>query len=98
MPRTHDDDADDDILEGEQAAFDEDPDSADIERFDHDRATCPDCGAEVWDAAEVCPKCFAYLGGDPASGAAGNTWLTRRWLLLALTALLIIGLIFGCWL
>src|SRR5690242_4791978 len=46
---------------------DEGPSRQDIERFNRETAYCPDCGAEVWDQAEVCPKCFAYLGGTTST-------------------------------
>ena len=77
--------------------IDEDPSPEDIERFSHETARCPDCGAEVWDAADVCPKCFAYLGGNTGSRSPYGQWLRGRWLLLII-ALLIIAMLFGWWL
>ncbi len=94
----YDDDPDDDSHEGPEAEFDEDPDSEDIQRLDHESAICPDCGAEIWDAAEVCPQCFAYLGGNTSARARAHEWFHQRWLVFLLIALMIIGLIFGCWL
>lgn len=68
---------------------DEGPSIQDIERFGHEQAYCPDCGAEVWDQSDVCPKCFAYLGGDTLSRPPLDTWLRRRWTLLVILALII---------
>lgn len=61
--------------------IDEDPSPDDLERFSHDTAFCPDCGAEVWDQAEVCSSCGAYLHGDtmrrpPREGRRRHGWLT----------------------
>ena len=43
--------------------IDEDPSPEDIERFGDDRDTgyCPSCGAEIWDEAELCPKCGQFI-------------------------------------
>jgi len=43
---------------------DEGPSEDDLARFSDGDAYCPDCGSEVHDTAEVCPRCYAYLGGD----------------------------------
>jgi len=56
--QTHDDfdpdDPDDDldVLEGGEDAT------------PRDTGYCPDCGAEIYDAAEICPKCFAWIDGE----------------------------------
>jgi hypothetical protein len=99
VPETHRDENEDDdeVRDSEEdVELDEDPDSADIERLDHEGAICPDCGAEVWDAAEICPRCFAYLGGNAQGSASSQRWFSRRWPLIVLIGLLIIGLIFAC--
>lgn len=36
----------------------------DRQRFASDTAFCPECGAEVYDAADVCPKCFTWINGE----------------------------------
>jgi len=77
------DDHDDDFDDDDENAVDEAPSSQDIEALDHESGTCPDCGAEVWDAAEICPKCYAYLGGNTFRPSR----LSRQakiWLLVAL--------------
>lgn len=79
--------ADHDDFEDDEP-IDEGPSSEDIERLDHETATCPDCGAEIWDAAEICPKCYAYLGGN-----AVDRKPVPRWLRLVLIVLLAVGLI-----
>lgn len=68
---------------------DEGPSTQDVERFSHEHAFCPDCGAEIWDQADVCPKCFAYLDGQTLSRPPINNWLRNRWRLLIIIALLI---------
>ena len=74
MPCSFDDDSEDefaDVEDFDDDDLDEHPASDDIERLDHEGAHCPECGAEVWDAADICPKCYAYIGGD--------TFRRRRW-------------------
>lgn len=39
-------------------------DALDRARFDSDTAFCPECGAEIYDAADVCPKCFTWIDGE----------------------------------
>ena len=68
---------------------DEGPSIQDIERFRHECAYCPDCGEEVWDQAEVCPKCSAYLGGDTLSRPPMDAWVRKRWTLLVIIALIV---------
>ena len=70
--------------------IDEGPSSEDIDRLDHESALCPDCGAEVWDAAEVCPKCFAYIGGN---AVARPKQPSRAWLRMAMIVVLAVGLL-----
>lgn len=69
--------------------IDEVPSSEDIERFDRDTAYCPDCGAEVWDQAEVCPSCHAYLGGKTSSRPPVQDWFQKRWIVVIVVVLLI---------
>ena len=91
MPSRADDppsfDEDDDRFDSDEIP-DEGPSSEDIERLDHESVLCPDCGAEIWDAAEICPKCFAYIGGN-----AVNRRPSPGWLRLALVVVLAVGLI-----
>lgn len=35
----------------------EGPSPADLERFGDEFRTCPECGSDVYDQAEMCPKC-----------------------------------------
>ena len=62
--------------------IDQDPSPEDLERFSGDTAFCPDCGAEVWDQAEVCSSCGAYLHGETVSQPPVQGWFRRRWLTL----------------
>lgn len=68
--------------------IDENPSPEDIERFDREIAYCPDCGAEIWDQADVCPKCFAYLGGHTSSREPIQRWVHHRTILLIIFGLL----------
>jgi len=69
--------------------IDEGPSSEDIDRFARDTAFCPDCGEEVWDQAEVCPSCHAYLGGKTSSRLPVQEWFQKRWVVVIVLALLI---------
>lgn len=75
-------------------AIDEGPSEEDLRRFGSETAHCPDCGAEVWDSAEVCPKCFAYLGGNTSSKSAAQSWFDRK-IFVLIIILLIIGMFIG---
>jgi hypothetical protein len=70
-------------------ALDEDPTEVDVRRFDRAEAFCPDCGAEVFDSAEVCPKCYAYLAGNTSSRPPVNSWLRNRMILFVIIVALI---------
>ena len=74
---------------------DEDPSDEDVARFSGETAYCPDCGAEIWDAADVCPKCFAYLGGD-TSLRPGVMRRRQRSTTVAIVIVLIALLVIGC--
>jgi hypothetical protein len=54
---------------------DEGPSDEDIERFGDETpkadALCPDCGTSVWSEADICPKCYAFLGGEAAPARRG---------------------------
>ena len=52
------DDLDEDDLDEDEH------DALDRARFDSDTAFCPECGAEIYDAADVCPKCFTWIDGE----------------------------------
>jgi len=73
---------------------DEGPSEDDLDRFGEDvpasDARCPDCGTPVWSEADVCPKCYAFLGGEVADGPAARA---RRRLRITVVVLLVIGLL-----
>ena len=49
---------------GDDGEFDAtEHDEADQKRFASDIAYCPECGAEVLDDADICPKCFTWIDG-----------------------------------
>lgn len=72
--------------------IDEGPSPEDIERFSRETAYCPDCGAEIWDAAEVCPECSAYIGGNTRSNSPVQAWFNNKMIVLIVIAI-IIGLV-----
>ena len=59
--------------------IDEGPSSDDLDRFGGDAAHCPECGAEIWDQAECCPSCNAYIVGGTLSKPPLEHWLKQRW-------------------
>lgn len=81
---------------------DEDPSDEDQVRFGEqaeETGTCPDCGAEIYDNADICPKCFAYIGGDtlaklPTGRPRGR--FHKQWIIL-LVVLLIVSLLWADW-
>jgi hypothetical protein len=57
-------------------------------------AFCPDCGAEVYDDADVCPKCFSWLNGETARHApraARRRDLTRVLVVVITIAAILLG-------
>ena len=61
-------------------------DALDRARFDSDTAFCPECGAEIYDAADVCPKCFTWIDGEtrgrPLSRRRQTIRQTIGWVLI----------------
>ncbi len=68
------------------------PSPEDLRRFGGETAYCPHCGGEVWDQAEVCPACGAYLAGAPTSRPPRRQAFRRKLLILA-ALLALVGLI-----
>lgn len=68
---------------------DGDPLPQDIERFSSDRAICPECGAEVWDQADVCPSCYSYISGEVSGRNPVERWWRRQWMVLVVIALIV---------
>jgi len=69
----------------------EGPSDEDLDRFGEDApkadARCPDCGTAVWSEADICPKCYAFLG-DGAAPARGGLF-ARQWRTLIVVALIV---------
>lgn len=53
-------DPDWDIAEGLDP---EGPSAADLDRFGDEMVTCPECGSDIYDQAEICPNCGRLLSG-----------------------------------
>ena len=79
------DELDGDELDGDDLDGDE-HDALDRARFDSDTAFCPECGAEIYDAADVCPKCFTWIDGEtrgrPLSRRRQTIRQTILWVLI----------------
>lgn len=55
---------DDDDPDDEYQHYDVGDDIGEVDDGDESSlAYCPDCGAKIWDQADICPKCFSYLAG-----------------------------------
>ena len=70
--RSHDwDDSEDDDRDADAAGdrqdsdhVEADHDEADRQRLSSETGYCPECGAEIYDAADICPKCFTWIDGN----------------------------------
>jgi hypothetical protein len=68
--RDADGDRGDDAMGGEDADLedadleDADLDDAGRQRRSSETGYCPECGAEIYDAADICPKCFTWIDGN----------------------------------
>lgn len=76
---------------------DEGPSPEDLRRFSDGEAFCPDCGAEIHDLAEVCPKCYAYLGGETSRFRPAERDLRRRAIAITVVVLILVLLGWGLW-
>jgi predicted nucleic acid-binding Zn ribbon protein len=83
--------------EHEEDGTDEGPSSEDVRRFAAGEAFCPDCGAEIHDQAEVCPKCYAYLAGETSRFRPAERDLRGRFIALTVVALILVLLGWGLW-
>ena len=68
------------------------PGPEDLRRFGGETAYCPECGEEIWDQAEVCPACGAYLGG-PTSSRPPHRQVFRKRALILVALLALVALI-----
>ena len=63
----------------------------DLDRFGEDSpkadARCPDCGAAVWSEADICPKCYAFLGGEAVPVRRGL--FAKHWKAIVVWALIV---------
>jgi hypothetical protein len=89
MSRPHEDHPEDELDEG--------PSDEDLRRFSAGEAFCPDCGAEIHDQADVCPRCYAYLGGDTSRFRPVERDLRGRFITITVVALILVLLGWGLW-
>ncbi len=83
--------------EEDEDAEHEGPSADDLRRFAAGEAYCPDCGAEIHDQAEVCPKCYAYLGGDTSRFRPVERDLRGRFIAITVVVLILVLLGWGFW-
>lgn len=69
--------------------IDEGPSIDDLNRFGSDEAYCPECGEEIYDQAEFCPKCHAYLAGNTSSRSPVELEFRGKWFILIAIIVLI---------
>lgn len=77
-----------DPFEPEGGEDSEYPDEGDGAELAADTAFCPECGAEIYDAADVCPKCFSWIDGDTVRRSPRRNRAHRRWTQLVVWALI----------
>lgn len=58
-----------------RSEFDEFPSDEDIQRFGDVTVTCPECGTELYDDAEVCWNCAHALGARARAGEGIPRWV-----------------------
>lgn len=59
------DSSDDDSFESSESDdAGDDHDANDDEQGSSRLAYCPECAAKIYHAADICPKCFAWIDGD----------------------------------
>ena len=67
----------------------EGPSRADLERFGDEFRTCPECGADVYDQAELCPKC-GHAFGQQRHSAPVWVYLTVGFVLVAFVLIFVL--------
>lgn len=71
--------------------LDEGPSTDDVERFSDPTTRCRECGAEVWDEAEMCHKCGAAMERGEATLPAWVKWTALA--LLVMIAMWVLTLV-----
>jgi len=62
--------------------IDEGPSSEDIDRFSDETGYCPNCGAEIWDLVDTCPKCGDHIPEGAQRHAPIEREFRNRWIVL----------------
>ena len=83
-------------MDDDESDWDDEDDLEDLDDDGGETIPCPDCGADVYEEADVCPVCGCYLyrggvagGGYPwwSFGGALREW-SSLWLLLGMAGVL----------
>ena len=67
---------------GHDDEIDEEPSDEDLERFGGATRSCPECGTELYDDAEICWKCGHHLSGKEKG--------PRTWVLVVAVVLVLV--------
>jgi len=68
---------------------DEGPSEDDLKRFGGDSGYCQNCGEEIWDDVEVCPKCGQHVAGQVSSREPIEQGCRKQWIIMIVIAVLI---------
>ena len=77
--------------------IDEGPSDEDLRRFADGDSFCPECGAEIHDLADVCPKCYAYVAGETSRFRPVERDLRSRFIAVTVVVLILVLLGWGIW-
>ena len=68
---------------------DEGPSPDDIRRFSRETAYCPDCGEEIWDALNTCPRCGSYIPEGPSRHRPIDRYFRQKWIVVVIVLVLV---------
>ncbi|MEY2716390.1 MAG: hypothetical protein RIT24_2733 [Planctomycetota bacterium] len=86
--QTHDDFDPDEFDDESSEELDLDVEDSGSSRVQRDTGFCPECGAEIYDAADICPKCFAWIDGETTRHDPKRRRAAQRWNLLVVWAVI----------
>lgn len=69
--------------------MDEGPTDEDVERFSGQGGYCPECGHSVYDDADICPACGAWITGEVSGTQPFQREVDHRSKIVLVVAILI---------